>query len=394
MSASVRPAVAALTDRMVETRRDLHRHPELGMEEVRTGGIVERRLGELGYETARAATTGVVGVLTGEGGEGRGKTLAYRADMDALPLEEISDAPYRSRNPGRMHACGHDGHTAILLGFAEYMAAHRDRFGGSLKLLFQPAEEGPGGAKPMIEDGVLEAPRVDAVVGLHLWNNFPLGRVGVVSGAVMASADEFVFTVVGKGGHGALPHQTIDAIVVAAHVVTGLQTIVSRTVDPTQPAVVTIGKISGGSNFNIIAQEVELKGTVRTLDPALREEMPRVIERVAGGICRSLGADYRFQWIDHYPVTVNDVGMCDLVGACASELLGPEAVITQGVTMGAEDMSYFLRERPGCYFFLGSANSAKGLDKPHHHPQFDFDEAVLPLGVEMFARVAERYFGA
>ncbi|MCL4234979.1 MAG: amidohydrolase [Deltaproteobacteria bacterium] len=391
MTIAIRPEILALRDTLVETRRDLHRHPEIGFEEVRTSGIVEARLRELGFEVKRVAKTGVVGTIAGDSGAD-GPTLACRADMDALPLQELKDSPYKSTNAGRMHACGHDGHTSILLGFARYLASRRASLPGRVKLLFQPAEEGPGGAKPMIDEGALDEPRVDAVVGLHLWNEFPVGTLGTHAGPVLASADEFVFTVVGRGGHGALPHQTVDAVVVAAHVVTALQTLVARNVDPTQPAVVTIGQINGGSNFNIIAQEVELRGTVRTLDPTLRGEMKGRIEALAGGVCRAMGATYRYEWTDHYPVTVNDAAMSALVQECAADLLGADRIITQGVTMGAEDMSYFLQARPGCFFFLGSANPAKGLDKPHHHPEFDFDEDALPLGVEMFARVADRYF--
>ncbi|MBZ0272775.1 amidohydrolase [bacterium] len=385
---NVRDEIRALYPRMVETRRDLHAHPELAFEEERTGGIVLARLTELGYETRRAAKTGVIGVKRGREGQ---RTLALRADMDALPMDEAGTPPYRSRNAGRMHACGHDGHTSILLAFAEWAATRT--FAGNLKLLFQPAEEGPGGAKPMIDDGALENPTVDMAVGLHLWNGAPAGFVGVGAGPIMGSVDEFVFTVVGRGGHGAMPHQTVDSIVVAAHIVTAWQTIVSRETNPIEAAVVTVGQIGGGSNFNIIAPEVRLRGTVRTLNPDLRARMPKRVEEIGAGICRAMGATHRFEWIPQYPVTVNDTGAAELVAACAREAAGADFVRPPEVTLGGEDMSYFLEKVPGCFFFLTSADPSRGLDKPHHHPEFDFDERVMPLGVEIFARVAEKFVG-
>jgi len=386
---NVRPEIRDLFETMVETRRDLHRHPEPGFKEKRTGKIIADRLEKLGYRVERVAETGVVGLLETKGAA---RSLAFRADMDALPLQEKGNPPYKSQNPGFMHACGHDGHVAILLAFAEYAAATPDRWKGNLKLIFQPAEEGPGGAKPMIEAGVLENPKVDAVVGLHIWNDLDAGLVGVKEGVIMASADEFIFTVLGHGGHGAQPQKTVDAVAVAAQVVTALQTIVSRNIDPTKPAVLSIGEIHGGSAFNIIAQEVRLHGTVRTLDKETREVIKGKIEDVAGGVCRAMGADYRYEWIEHYPMTENDADACALVRRCAEKVVGKKAVREGKTGMGAEDMSYFLRQVPGCFFFLGSADEKRGLKKPHHHPEFDFDERVMPIGAEIFARVAEAFF--
>ncbi|MCZ7584285.1 MAG: amidohydrolase [Deltaproteobacteria bacterium] len=385
IKADVRPEIRALYDQMVATRRDLHRHPELAFQEERTGGIVAERLAALGYDVRRAAKTGVIATLRG----GDGPAVAFRADMDALPLTETADRPYRSVNDGRMHACGHDGHTAILLAFAEYAAATRDRFGGTIKLLFQPAEEGPGGAKPMIGDGALRDPEPARVFGLHLWNNLDAGYVALKAGPFMASADEFIVTVVGKGGHGAMPHLSVDPIPVAAQIVGALQTIVTREIPPAEPAVLTVGEIHGGSNFNIIAPEVRLRGTVRTLRPERRAFMRDRIGAVAQNIAAAMGAETRYEWIEHYPVTVNDADAAALVAREAAGVLGADAVVESETTLAAEDMSFYLERVPGCYFFLGSRNEKLGLIHPHHHPHFDFDERVMPVGVEIFARLAE-----
>ena len=376
---------------ITEIRRTLHAYPEPGFEEVQTAQLIVDKLSGLGLEIATGiAGTGVVATLEGAR---PGKTVLVRADMDALPVTEETGAPYASRREGFMHACGHDGHVAILIGLARLLAAKRDRIAGTIKFVFQPAEEGPGGAQPMIAAGVLDHPKVDAALGFHLWNNLPVGQIGVRPGAIMAATDEIEIAVKGKGGHGAKPHLSVDAVVVAAHVVTGLQSIVSRMVNPLEPAVITIGTIHGGFRHNIIAPEVRMTGTVRTYDPALREQMPDRIERVVQGVCQALGATCSVSFNPVYPATLNDPAMTDLVRQAAAKVVGDDQVIDCEPSMGGEDMSYFLSAVPGCYFFLGSANPERGLDQPHHSPLFDFDESAMPIGVQVLQQAVFDYLG-
>lgn len=386
----VRLDIRALQPQLVEWRRRLHQRPELGFREQLTAAFIAQKLQEWGIDhQTGVAQTGVVATLTGTK---PGPVLAIRADMDALPIQEENDVPYRSQHEGQMHACGHDGHTAIALGTAYYLSQHRDRFAGTIKIFFQPAEEGPGGAKPMIEAGVLRNPDVDAIIGLHLWNNLPLGTVGVREGALMAATETFDCTIQGKGGHGAIPHQTIDSILVAAQIVTALQTIVARNVDPTKSAVVTVGCLQAGHARNVIADTAELKGTIRYFDPGLADFFPQRLEQIIAGICQSHGASYQLDYQRLYPPVINDRKMAELVRSVAESVIEtPAGVVPECQTMGGEDMSFFLQEVPGCYFFLGAANPEKGLAYPHHHPRFDFDETVLATGVEIFVRCVERY---
>ena len=380
--------VLALSAELTETRRVIHRHPELGFQEVRTSGLVAQRLRALGLAvTEGVARTGVVGLL--EGGR-PGKTILLRADMDALPIQEGSGAEYASEVPGVMHACGHDAHTSMLLGAARILAARRDRLAGCAKFVFQPAEEGPGGALPMIEAGVMRDPPVDLAFGLHLINDFPVGTVALRAGPVMASMDTIGITVRGRGGHGALPHQTVDAIVVAAHVVTALQTLASREISPTVPVVVSLGTIHGGFRHNVIAPEVSLTGTVRTYDEGLRKTLPERIERIVGQVCQAFRGEGEVRYEFGYPVTVNDPAMTTLCREVATAVVGPERVQTLDAMMGSEDMAYFLQAVPGCFLFLGSSSAAKGLTAPHHSAEFDFDEACLPIGVQLLVRLVER----
>ena len=324
-----------------------------------------------------------------------GPVLGIRADMDALPVTEENEVDYRSRHQGKMHACGHDGHTAIALGTAQYLAQHRDSFRGQVKILFQPAEEGPGGAKPMIEAGVLENPRVDAMVGLHLWNDLPVGTVGIKAGPVMAAVEHFECQLLGQGGHGAMPHQTIDTLVISAQIVMALQGIVARNLNPLQSAVLTVGELKAGTTFNVIPDTAYFRGTVRYFDPNFAGYFAQRIEEIVKGICQSHGADYRFTYENIYPPVVNDRQLVDLVRSAANDvLLTDDHLQADYQTLAGEDMSFFLQEVPGCYFFLGSANSALGLDYPHHHPRFNFDEAVLPVGVELFVRCVEKFCGS
>lgn len=386
----IRFEIRALQSQLVEWRRSLHQRPELGFREHLTAEFIDQKLTEWGIEhQAHIAETGIVAVIHGTR---PGPVLGIRADMDALPVQELNDVPYRSQHDGLMHACGHDGHVTIALGTAHYLARHRDDFAGTVKIIFQPAEEGPGGAKPMIEAGVLRNPNVDAIVGLHLWNNLPLGTAGVRTGALMAAVEQFHCTIQGKGGHGAMPHQTIDSIVVAAQVVTALQTIVARNVDPLKSGVVTVGSFNAGHAHNVIADSARLSGTVRYFDPALSDWFEQRVAQVIRGVCEANGATYSLNYEKLYPPVVNDAGMADLVRSIAETVIEtPAGIVPECQTMGGEDMSFFLQEVPGCFFFLGSANPEKGLAYPHHHPRFDFDETALGMGVEIFVRCVEKF---
>jgi amidohydrolase len=389
-SSQIRLDIRAMQPQLVEWRRQLHQRPELGFREELTAEFVTQQLGKMGirYQTG-IAKTGIVATIEGHQ---PGKVLAIRADMDALPIQEENEVPYRSQHEGIMHACAHDGHTAIALGTADYLARHRSHFRGTVKIIFQPAEEGPGGAKPMIEAGVLKHPQVDAIIGLHLWNNLPLGTVGVRSGALMGAVECFRCTIQGRGGHGAMPHQTIDSIVVSAQIVSALQTIVARNVNPIESAVVTVGELHAGTALNVIADTARMSGTVRYFDPAFEGYFGKRIEEIVAGICQAHGATCDLDYWQLYPPVINDPQMTDLVRSVALDVLETQAGIApQCQTMGGEDMSFFLQEVPGCYFFLGSANPAKGLTYPHHHPRFDFDEAALAMGVEMFVRCVEKF---
>lgn len=387
---TVRDEVQALAEETIALRRELHKQPELGFQEFNTSRIVAEQLRALGLEVRTGiAGTGVIGLLRGSR---PGRTVLLRADMDALPIEEENDVSYRSRVPGTMHACGHDGHTAGLLAVARLLHARRDDFAGTVKFCFQPCEESPpGGAKPMIEEGVLEDPRVDAVFGLHLWQNLPLGQIGIIPGPAMANSDRFTITVQGRGGHAAQPHQTIDSVVVASQIVVALQTIVARNVSPLEPAVVTVGSFQAGTTFNVIADTAELKGTIRTFDPELRQSLPARVEAVARGVAEALGASITWEFLEGYPATVNDPAMAELVREVATEVVAPEQVVRPDPTMGGEDFAYFLRERPGCFWFVGTRNEERGLTYGHHHPRFDIDEAALPIAIESLAAVTLRY---
>jgi amidohydrolase len=389
-TSQIRADIQALQAELVAWRRQLHQRPELGFQEQWTAEFITQKLQQWGIEhQIGIAKTGIVAIIPGHQ---PGPVLAIRADMDALPVQEENSVPYRSLHDGRMHACGHDGHTAIALGTAYYLAHHRDRFAGTVKLIFQPAEEGPGGAKPMIEAGVLQQPDVDAIIGLHLWNNLPLGSVGVREGALMAAVEIFECTIQGKGGHGAMPHQTVDSIVVGAQIITALQTIVARNVDPLKSGVLTVGQFHAGHTTNVIADTASFSGTVRYFDPGLDGFFPQRLEQIIAGICQSHGATYTLSYEKLYPPVINERSMAQLVRSIAETVIEtPAGIVPECQTMGGEDMSFFLQAVPGCYFFLGSANLNKGLTYPHHHPRFDFDETALGIGVELFARCVEKF---
>jgi amidohydrolase len=377
-----------------ETRRDLHRHPELGFEETRTAETVLGRLREIPAAAGLVVRTGVgrTGVVAdwpdGQGGggvSGRPRIL-LRADMDALPLEEESGAPYCSEIPGRMHACGHDGHVSIALALARRLASTpaRDGRGAPYRLLFQPAEEGAGGAQACADDSVLDG--VGSAFGLHLWNQLPVGKIGVNRGALMAAVDEFSIEVHGPGGHGAAPHETSDTIVGAARIVDALQTIVSREISPLDSVVVTVGSIHGGAAFNVIPAVVRMTGTARSFTEAAGKALPEKLERVVRGTAEAAGVRARLDYRRVNRATVNDPKMADLVIETASRLLGAENVETETRTLGGEDMSVFLERVPGCFFFVGSA--PEGEHRPHHSPRFDFDERALAIGTLVFEAVA------
>ncbi len=376
-------------DLLVRTRRDLHRHPELAFQEHRTAGIVAERLRTAGYEVRTGiAETGVVGTLRGGGGDG--PTLLLRADMDALPIVEECTHDFVSSISGAMHACGHDAHVAIGLAVAERLARSRERWPGTVKYVFQPAEEIGSGALRMVNEGVLDG--VDAALGLHVWLGLPSGVVGVVPGPFMASAAEFEVTISGRGGHGAIPDETIDAVLVGSQVVVALQGVVSRGISPLESAVISVGAFRAGGAPNVIADTAVLRGTARAFDPGICGELPRRIEQVVAGVCAALGAEYIFHYHQNTPPTVNDAGIAEQVRLAAEEVVGAERVRTDPAvrTMAAEDFGEILLRVPGCYFFVGGRNEAIAAIHPHHSPRFNICEEALPVGVEVLERAALR----
>ncbi len=384
---------------LVATRRDLHAHPELGFEETRTAALVAERLEAAGYEVRRGVGgTGVLADLVGsrdDGAPGR-PTLLLRADMDALPLVEESGVPYASTARGRMHACGHDGHTAALLTCAERLMARRAELSGRVRLCFQPAEEGRGGAERVLDDGALEG--VDAAFGVHIWTELDVGAVGLATGPIMAAVDRFDVQLEGAGGHGAIPQQTRDPVVAAAHVVTALQTIVARNVSPLDTAVVTVARVEAGEagSWNIIPRTARLAGTARAYSDAAWAALPERIGAVARGVAGALGCEATLEYTRICPPTVNEPGFTELARGVASDLFGPDAVRTDGDgvrTLAGEDFSFFLRRVPGCFAFVGGRNAARGLVHPHHSPRFDFDEGALEVAARLLEGVALRYLG-
>jgi amidohydrolase len=390
-TAQVMEKIKVFRPKLVEMRRHLHQHPELGFQEVNSAKYIAEHLSRLGIEfKAGIAGTGIAGLIKGKR---PGKTIALRADMDALPISEQTGQPYASRNEGVMHACGHDGHMACLLGAATILSQLNGDFAGNIKLIFQPAEEGPGGAKPMIDEGVLEG--VDAIVGCHVWFDLPVGTIGFKYGAAMACLDAIDVTIIGKGGHGAYPHQTVDSIVVASQVISALQTISSREVSPVEPVVVTIGTISGGQAYNIIADQVTMKGTVRAMSPELRATLPERIERIIANVTKAMRAEYQFKYHFGYPPLINDEAMTGFVENIARKIVGEGKVIrvTQP-TMGGEDMAYYLEKVPGTFAWVGMQNRDKGISYPHHTAKFDIDEDALVTATQLLVLSAIEYLGA
>lgn len=398
--------IQARSQELIDLRRYFHQHPETAYEEHQTAQVIAEHLRELGLEvTEGVADTGVVGLLRGtktatnrEAGGGAGseseptRTLLVRADIDALPVREETGLDYASLIPGKMHACGHDGHIAIGLFTAEMLSARRDRLRGNVKFVFQPAEERIGGALRMIEEGVMRDPDVSAVIGLHIWSLTPVGDVVVQSGAFFASADEVHVRIQGRGGHGAMPHVNVDPVVAAAQFIMATQTLISREISPFHPAVVTFGSIHGGTAFNVIADEVELRGTVRTYDPLDRQHILRRLGEIARDTAESLRAKAVYEVVRGCQACVNDPTITELIHRAAAATVGeghiPVGDQRQSVS---DDMALFLDAAPGCYFLVGAGNTAKGITAPHHSSRFEIDEDALPVGVEVMSRAALDY---
>ncbi|HEY6537813.1 MAG TPA: M20 family metallopeptidase [Candidatus Dormibacteraeota bacterium] len=388
----VREESLALGPQLVQDRRHLHRHPELSGQERGTARFIADRLRRLGLSPILMLEETAVRVDVGGTAEGE-RVLLLRADTDALPIQERGgERPYRSEAAGVMHACGHDGHVAIALATAELLARHQDQFGGTARFIFQPAEETAGGADRMIAEGVLEGPRAEAALGLHLWSGEQVGRVGVRDGAIFASADEFALEIQGRGGHGALPHQALDPIPIASLIVLALQTLVSRETSPHASTVVTIGTVTAGQAFNVIPETARLTGTVRAFSGEDRERLLRRIGEVAKGIAQAFGASAEMTRGAGCPPVVSDHEMVELVREAVRSSPSLQLVEPEPLTVG-DDVGRFLEEVPGCYFLLGAGNQASGIAAPHHHPDFDIDEACLAVGVEVMTLAALRFLG-
>ena len=378
--------IKLLHDEMTEWRRDIHQHPELKFEENRTSDLVAAKLEEFGIEIHRGlAKTGVVGTIR----NGDGPSIGLRADMDALPLEEKNTFKHASSNPGKMHACGHDGHTAMLLGAAKHLAASKN-FKGTVNLIFQPAEEGGGGGELMIKEGLFEMFPVDSVYGLHNWPGMPAGTFGVGSGPLMAAADMFDLTINGRGGHAALPDQCIDPIVVASQVVNALQTITSRNTHPVDSVVISVTQIHAGDAYNVIPDSVRMRGTVRTFQTETRDKIPSSMLRVAEGVCEAYGATCELNYMSGYPATINSVPETEISAKAVVDLLGEDKIIRNPTPcMGAEDFSYMLEARPGCYVWLGIGPGKGEAGCMLHSSRYDFNDDVLPTGASYWVKLVE-----
>ncbi|MBX0328946.1 amidohydrolase [Oscillochloris sp. ZM17-4] len=379
----------AMSDELTAIRRDLHMHPEMGFQEVRTARIVAEKLNSLGYEVMTGVgKTGVVGLL--QGGQPGEKVVLLRFDMDALPIQEENDVPYKSQTPGVMHACGHDAHVAVGIGVATLLAKHREQVPGTIKLMFQPAEEGLGGAMSMINDGLLDGPKVDYALGLHVSSWHELGTAAVVSGAMLAAGDGLSITVHGRGGHGAQPDQTVDAVLVASHIVVALQTVVARNINPNDTGVVTVGAIHAGEAGNVIAETATMRGTIRCFSQDVRAVLHTRIRAVAEGVAAALGARAEVLITLGVDPTISAPRPTAVVHGVAADVLGEQNINTTFRTTGGEDFSAVLERVPGNFFMLGARNDAKGLNFPHHNPRFDIDEACLPSGAAILSEAAVR----
>ena len=385
---NVRPEVEAIKDILIQWRRDFHQHPELGFEEHRTASVIAETL--ISFGMSPKTGVGKTGV-TADLNFGEGPTIALRADMDALPMQETSGLSFSSKHDGVMHACGHDGHMAMLLGAAKILSQMDKELTGTIRFIFQPAEEGEGGARYMIEDGCLEG--VDEIYGIHVWNYQPVGEVGTKEGPILAAADLFDIIIKGVGGHGATPQGTVDAVIVAAHLIQALQTIVSRNTNPLESTVITIGEINGGHNFNIIADKVRLAGTTRAYTKENRSMIQRRMQEIIDGIAKSFGAEITFNYTDGYPPTINHAGPVKKVLQAAGKVVGPGAGEPY-LSMGGEDFSYYLQKVPGCFFFVGSApDGQRQFSTPHHCSHFNMDESALSVGTSVYLHLVENILG-
>ena len=385
---NIRPEVEAIKDILIQWRRDFHQYPELGFEEHRTSSIIAETL--ISFGMSPKTGVGKTGV-TADLNFGEGPTIALRADMDALPMQETSGLSFSSKHDGVMHACGHDGHMAMLLGAAKILSQMDKELTGTIRFIFQPAEEGEGGARYMIEDGCLEG--VDEIYGIHVWNYQPVGEVGTKEGPILAAADLFDIIIKGVGGHGATPQGTVDAVIVAAHLIQALQTIVSRNTNPLESTVITIGEINGGHNFNIIADKVRLAGTTRAYTKENRSMIQRRMQEIIDGIAKSFGAEITFNYTDGYPPTINHAGPVKKVLQAAGKVVGPGAGEPY-LSMGGEDFSYYLQKIPGCFFFVGSApDGQRQFGTPHHCSHFNMDESALSVGTSVYLHLVEDILG-
>ncbi|MFJ5768674.1 M20 family metallopeptidase [Psychrobacillus sp. NPDC093180] len=388
---AIPPLIEEITDEVIAWRRYLHTYPELSFEEENTAQFIYETLQSFdNLEVSRPTKTSVMARLIGNQ---PGKVIAIRADIDALPIQEENSLSFSSQNPGVMHACGHDGHTAILLGTAKILSTLQDQLKGEVRFIFQHAEElAPGGAEEMVQAGVMDG--VDMIIGAHLWSPLETGKIGVAAGPVMASPDTFTISITGQGGHAGLPHQTVDAIAVGAQVVSNLQHIVSRNVDPLDTLVLSITKFAGGTAMNIITGSVEIAGTVRLFSTELRAVVVELMERVVKGITEAHGATYHFEYMEGPAPVINDNEITRVIEETVCELYGQEALVLVKPNMGAEDFSAFLQKAPGTYFFTGSGNKEKGTDYPHHHPRFDLDEDAFSKGINLFVHATLKLLGS
>ncbi|MHB1392135.1 MAG: M20 metallopeptidase family protein [Clostridia bacterium] len=382
---NIKKEVELQKDELIALRRDFHRYPELGYEEYRTSQIVYDYLKDLGLEVKKIAKTGVVGLLRGSS---NGKTVMLRADIDALPQEEKTGVNYQSENKGVMHACGHDGHTAMLLVAAKVLCKYKDKINGNVKFIFQPNEE-EAGALDMVHEGVLENPKVDAAFGIHLWTPIESGKIGIVSGPIMAANEEFQLTIIGKAGHTSAPHTAADPILASTYIIQGLQSIQTREIDPLLPITIIVGMMHSGSGRNIIADKVEIGGTIRFLfknEEAEKEILLQKIERVIKGICEAFGVQYELKYIPSNPSLMNHEGMVELVKKAAKETFNSTDNIVEYRCMAGEDFAEFSHRVPSAFYFVGTGNAEKNTQYPHHHPMFNIDEDTLSYGVEMHVR--------
>lgn len=384
MNDELKKLVEQSLDTVVALRRYFHTYPELSGQEFNTQRKIMAELSALGLESRPAAGTGVIADLVG----GKpGKVVAVRADMDALQLQDDCDKPYRSINHGVCHACGHDGHMAMALGVATVLTKLRANLAGTVRFLFQPCEENfPGGAMPLIAEGGLDG--VDSIIGAHLWQPLPVGSIGINQGRMMAAPDEFTITVKGRGGHGSMPHQTVDSLLVGAQIAVALNTIVGRSVDPLEPAVLSLGMFKAGDVFNVIPDTAVMKGTVRSFERDVREKIFRRIEQVVKGICDAAGAGCEIDAALGHPPVINNPAIAAVVAEAGRETLGADGVVENRPVMSGEDFSFYQEKVPGAFVFIGAGNPTKGIVYPHHHPKFDIDEAALGYGVEVMARAA------